>query len=160
MRLAEKYATATAEEIEAALAGGKLVLYSHRVRPPTADHAITRSAALAEYCFAAPAFSAETEGVKSSTFFAENPVTPTGVGTPGWARAFAADGVVVADFSVGPGATEIKLSGVSATPGFPLKIESLAISLPAETVEWAKTDFGHVFVTNADNPYRRLSVRG
>ena len=158
MRLAEKYATATAEEIEAALAGGKLVLYSTG-RPPTADHAITRSAALAEYCFAAPAFSAETEGVKSPVF-AENPVTPTGVGTPGWARAFAADGVVVADFSVGPGATEIKLSGVSATPGFPLKIESLAISLPAETVEWAKTDFGHVFVTNADNPYRRLSVRG
>jgi hypothetical protein len=51
--------------------------------------------------------------------------------------------VIGADFSVGPGG-EIVLDGVSATPEHPLKLLGLRISLPAETVEWAKTEFGHV----------------
>lgn len=154
MRLAEAYASATAEEIEAALAGGKLILYSVG-RPPTADHMVTRSAVLVEYAFASPAF----DDAKAPRF-AENPVAPKSVGTPGWARAFSADGAVVADFSVGPGATEIKLNSVSATPGFPLGILSLKIALPAESVGWEKSGFGHVFVTGSENPYRKVSVRG
>ncbi|MCC3245845.1 hypothetical protein LG047_10970 [Methylocystis sp. WRRC1] len=154
MRLAESYASASAEEIGKALAGGRLVLYSTG-RPPTADHAVTRSAALAEYVFASPAFDAA-----GAPQFGENPVAVKSVGTPGWARAFAADGAVVADFSVGPGATEIKLDGISATPGFPLKVESLKIALPAENVTWEKTAFGHVYVTSSEDRYRKLSVRG
>jgi hypothetical protein len=154
MRLAEAFASATIEEIEAALAGGRLAVYSVG-RPPTADHKVTRSALLAEYAFASPAF----DDAKSPVF-AENPVTVKLVGTPGWARAYSADGAAVADFSVGPGATEIKFDGISATPNFPLKLLSLKFALPAENVAWEKTEFGHVFVTGSQNPYRKVSVRG
>jgi hypothetical protein len=154
MRLAESFANATAEEIEAALAGGKLSVYSVG-RPATADHKVTRSALLAEYVFASPAF----DDAKTPVF-AENPVTVKLVGTPGWARAYSADGAVVADFSVGPGDTEIKLDGISATPNFPLKVLSLKIDLPAENVAWQTTEFGYVYVTGSENPYRKVSVRG
>lgn len=154
MRLAEAFASATAEEIAAALAGGKLILYSVG-RPPSADHKVTRSSVLAEYTFASPAF----DDAKAPVF-AEAAVPAQHVGTPGWARALAADGAVVADFSAGAGATEIKLDGISATPAFPLKVLSLEITLPAETVSYEKTEFGHVYVTGQENPYRKLSVRG
>ncbi|WP_457798609.1 hypothetical protein [Methylocystis sp. S23] len=154
MRLAESFASATAEQIEAALSGGKLILYSVG-RPPSPDHKITRSSPLAEYVFASPAF----DDAKAPVF-AENPVLAQHVGTPGWARAFSADGAVVADFSVGAGATEIKCESISATPGFPLKVLSLAIALPAETVSYEKTEYGHVYQTGLENPYRKLSVRG
>jgi len=153
MRLAEAFATKTVEEIEAALAGGKLVLYSTG-RPPLADHAVTRSSVLAELTFSSPAFA---DGAPA---FVENPVVAKHVGTPGWARASTADGATVADFSVGPGYGEIKLNDAAATPNFPLGVASIAITLPAENVEWAKSEFGHVYVTNSDNPYRKLSVRG
>lgn len=154
MRLAEAYATATAEQIAAALAGGKLVIYSVG-RPPSPDHPVTRSSVLADYVFASPAFD---DGQKP--VFVENGVPAQHVGTPGWARALAADGAPVADFSVGPGATDIKLDSISATPGFPLKVLSLAIALPAETVSWEKTEYGHVYITGSENPYRKTSVRG
>lgn len=154
MRLAEAFAGAGPEEIEKALAGGKLALYSVG-RPPSPDHAVTRSALLAEYVFASPAF--DDAG---APLFVENPVTAKSVGTPGWARAFSADGAVVADFSAGPGDTQIKLDGLAATPGFPLRILSLAHAGAAETVGWEKTDFGHIYVTGSDNPYRKVSLRG
>jgi hypothetical protein len=154
MRLAEAYASATAEQIEAALAGGKLIVYSVG-RPPSPDHKVTRSSVLAEYAFGSPAF----DDAKSPVF-PEGAAVAKHVGTPGWARAFAADGTVVADFSAGPGATDLKLDSISATPGFPLKVVSLKVSLPAETVTFDKTGFGHVFVTGSENPHRRLSVRG
>ncbi|MGJ0508294.1 MAG: hypothetical protein ACR652_14480 [Methylocystis sp.] len=154
MRLAEAYANATVEEIAAALAGGKLVLYSVG-RPPTPDHPVTRSSALAEYVFASPAFDAA-----QTPAFSANPTPAASVGTPGWARAYAAGGAAVADFSVGPGATDVKLDSVSATPGFPLKVVSIAISLPAEDVSWEKTGYGHVYMTGSDNPWRKVSVRG
>jgi hypothetical protein len=154
MRLAETYASATAEQIEAALAGGKLIIYSVG-RPPSPDHKVTRSSVLAEYTLASPAF----DDAKNPAF-AENPVVVQHVGTPGWARAFSADGAVVADFSVGAGATEIKCDSISATPGFPLEVLSLQIALPAENVSWEKTEFGHVYMTGSDNRHRRLSVRG
>jgi hypothetical protein len=154
MRLAEAYANATAEEIEAALAGGKLILYSVG-RPPSPDHKVTRSSVLAEYVFASPAF----DDAKTPVFV-ENPVVARHVGTPGWARALTADGAAVADFSAGAGPTELKCDSVSATPDFPLKVVSLTIALPAETVSYEKTEYGHVYETGLANPYRKLSVRG
>ncbi len=154
MRLAEAFASATEEQIAAALSGGKLVLYSVG-RPPTPDHPVTRSAVLAEYAFASPAFDPAKGPV-----FAENPTVAKSVGTPGWARASSADGAVVADFSVGAGATEIKLDGISATPGFALRVLSLTLALPAETVSFEKTQYGHIFLTSSQNPWRKLSVRG
>jgi len=155
MRLTEALASATLDEIKAALDGGKLVLYSTG-RPPSADHAVTRSTQLASFAFAARAFA---DGALTP-LFAEAPVLAARTGTPGFARAFRADGAVVADFSVGPGAGEVKLAEVSATEGFPIKVVAIKIALPAETVEWAKTEAGHVYVTNSDNPFRKLSVRG
>jgi hypothetical protein len=158
MRVSETYASATLDEIKAALDGGKLVLYAVG-RPPSADHAITRSTALATFTFATPAFGPDdADGALKPLF--EAPVLAETVGTAGWARASGADGSTVADFSVGPGAAEVKLSSNSATPGFPLEVIAIKTSLPAETVEWSKTEFGHVFVTNSDNAYRKLSVRG
>lgn len=159
MRLSEKFASATMEEIKAALDGGKLAIHSTG-RPPSADHAITRSAVLATFTFASPAFGPDDADGSLKPLFVDEPVLAVAVGTPGWARASSADGATVVDFSVGPGAGEVKLDGVSATPGFPLKVTRIAASLPAENVEWSKTEFGHVFVTNADNAYRKLSVRG
>lgn len=160
MRLAETLGSATRDDIKAALDGGKLVLYSTG-RPPSADHAITRSEALATFVFASPAFGPDPEGDEGfvAPLFVEATVTATAIGTPGWARAYKADGSVVADFSAGPGATEIKLSSVSATAGFPLTISSIKF-LPAETVEWTKTEYGHVYVTNLQDAHRKVSVRG
>jgi hypothetical protein len=64
-----------------------------------------------------------TEGEPLLPFFAANPVIATGAGTPGFARAFKADGsTVVADFSVGAGKTDIKLNEVSTTPNYPIRI--------------------------------------
>ncbi len=159
MRLTEALASATLDEIRAALDGGKLVLYSTG-RPPSADHAVTRSTQLASFAFAAPAFAEGDADGALTPLFAEAPVLAARTGTPGFARAFKADGVVVADFSVGPGAGEVKLAEVSATEGFPIKVVTIKIALPAETVEWAKTEAGHVYVTNSDNPFRKLSVHG
>jgi hypothetical protein len=159
MRLAEKYGSATLEEIKAALDGGKLVIYSTG-RPPSADHAVTRSSVLATFSFAAPAFGPDDAEGALKPAFAETPVLAVNVGTPGWARASAADGATVVDFSIGPGAGEIKLDSVSATVGFPVNVVKIVASLPAEKVEWTKSEFGHVFVINADNEFRKLSVRG
>lgn len=160
MRLAETYGSATLEDIKAALDGGKLVLYSTG-RPPGADHTITRSEALASFTFASPAFGPDPEGGEGfvAPLFVELSVTATAIGTPGWARAYKADGSAVVDLSVGPGVTEIKLASVSATTGFPVAITSFKF-LPAETVEWTKTEYGHVYVTNLDDAHRKLSVRG
>lgn len=159
MRLAETLASATLDEIKAALDGGKLVLYSTG-RPPGPDHAITRSEVLATFTFASPAFGPDPgEEGAVAPLFAETSATATGIGTPGWARAFKADGSPVVDLSVGPGPTEIKLASVSATTGFPVSITAFKF-LPAETIEWTKTEYGHVYITNSDNPFRKMSVRG
>lgn len=161
MRLAETFGSATLDDVKAALDGGKLVLYSTG-RPPGPDHAVTRSEVLATFTFASPAFGPDPDGEEGAVapLFAESSVVATAIGTPGWARAFKADGTAVVDFSVGPGATEIKLASISATTGFPVAITALKIAFPAETIEWTKTEYGHVYVTNLDNPYRKLSVRG
>jgi hypothetical protein len=159
MRLAEAFASATLDEIKAALDGGKLVLYSTG-RPVGPDHAITRSEALATFTFASPAFGPDPgeEGVVAP-LFVEGSVIATAIGTPGWARLSKADGTPVADLSAGPGATEIKLASVSATKDFPVSVTSVKFG-PSESVEWSKTEFGHVYVTNHENPFRKVSVRG
>jgi len=154
MRLTETFSAATFDEIKAALDGGKLEIYSTG-RPPSADHAVTRSALLASLAFATPAFAEGEADDRLTPLFAEESVKAASTGTPGFARAYKADGAVVADFSVGPAGGE-----VSATADYPVRVVSIKIALPAETVEWAKTDAGHVYVTNSDNPYRKLSVRG
>lgn len=159
MRLAEAFASATLDDIKAALDGGKLVLYSTG-RPVGPDHKITRSEALATFTFASPAFGADPgEEGAVAPLFVEGTVTATAIGTPGWARLSKADGTAVVDLSVGPGATEVKLASVSATRDFPVTLTSIKFGAP-ETVEWSKTEFGHVFQTNHDNPFRKVSVRG
>lgn len=161
MRLAEAFLSAAAEEIKAALDGGKLVVYSTG-RPPLPDHPVTRSTPLATFTFASPAFGPDPAGDEGyvTPAFEENPVTAENVGTPSFARAFKADGTVVADFSVGPGNTEIKLNAVSAVAGSPIAVTSIRMPLPPEAIEWQKTEFGHVFVTSSTEPHRKLSVRG
>jgi hypothetical protein len=52
--------------------------------------------------------------------FLDNQVSRDGAGRPGFARANRADGLnAIADFSVAPGDTEIMLSEVPATLGYP-----------------------------------------
>ena len=160
MRVAEAFASASLDDIKAALDGGKLIIYSTG-RPPSADHPVTRSTALATFELASPAFGPDAEeGDVVSPNLTANPVVATHVGTPSFARLVKADGTVVADLSAGPGATEVKLSEVSAVPESPIGLTTLRMPLPPETVEWQKTEFGHVFVTSSEEPYRKLSTRG
>lgn len=121
MNLASAYANATPDELKAALAGGSLTIYSV-ARPVSADIPVEFSSPLAKFTFASPAFGAP-EGDVETPVFAEA-VLGQHVGTPGFARATAADGAVVADFSVGPGPREIKLGEVSVSPGAPVKVKS------------------------------------
>ncbi|MBG0808648.1 hypothetical protein IY145_04590 [Methylosinus sp. H3A] len=158
MRLAEAFASATLDDIKAALDGGKLVLYSTG-RPVGPDHKITRSEALATFTFQSPAFGPDAADGTPAALFAETSVIATAIGTPGWARLTKADGAPVVDLSVGPGNTEVKLGSVSATKDFPVTITSVKF-LASEAVEWSKTEFGHVYVTNHENPFRKVSVRG
>ncbi|MBI4725284.1 MAG: hypothetical protein HY765_09985 [Rhodomicrobium sp.] len=125
MKLAKEFANSGLDEIKAALDGGVLKIYTV-VRPSSPDIPITRSGLVATYQFASPAFPSDAPQ------FASNPVNAENVGTPGFARAFKADGVTpVADFSAGPGNTEIKLNEVSAVAGYPLAVTSLKLELPA-----------------------------
>ncbi len=119
MNVASEFAACAEEEIKALLDGGTLTVYSV-ARPITADRPVDRSAVLASFKFASPAFAAD--GVKLMT----NPVPAASVGTPGFARACKADGTVVADFSAGPGTREIKFAEVSCSQGAPVKIVSFA----------------------------------
>lgn len=122
MNVAAAFVGKTADELKAELAGGKLVFYTV-ARPPSADVPVVRSAVLATFTFAAPAF-ADAD----NPAFESNSVKAAAVGTPGFARAFKADGsTVVADFSVGPGKTEIKLSEVSTVANFPIAVQRITL---------------------------------
>ena len=126
MNVTSEFAQLSLEEIKALLDGGTLTVYSV-ARPLTADHAVDRSAVLAAFTFASPAFGAAGEDGLESPAFVANPVAANSVGTPGFARACKADGTTVADFSVGPGPREIKLAEVSCSPGAPAKVVSFKI---------------------------------
>jgi hypothetical protein len=124
MKIAGAFANSAPDEIKSALAGGKLVIYSV-ARPPSADSPVERSGVLATFTFASPAFAAD----QASPALESNPVIATGVGTPGFARAFKADGATaIADFSVGPGNCDVKLSEVSTTPNYPIALTKLTLS--------------------------------
>jgi hypothetical protein len=115
MKLAQRYAQSCPEAVKSVLAGGRLVIHSV-ARPVGPDRAIERSGVLATFTFAADGAS-----------FVDNPVIATGVGTPGLARAYAADGdIAVADFSVGRGA-DIRLSEISTTPNFPIAVAAFSL---------------------------------
>ena len=122
MIVASEFATRSLEEIKELLAGGTLTVYSV-ARPVSADHAVDRSGKLALFTFATPAFGTPSEDGSEVPSFT-GPVNATDVGTPGFARAVAADGKVVADFSVGPGEREIKLAEVSCSTGAPVRVVS------------------------------------
>jgi hypothetical protein len=125
MNIASAFAKLSKNEVKALLDGGTLTLYSV-ARPLSADHPVTRSAVLATFKFATPAFGPDN-GEFDSPNFEANPVNPEHLGLPGFARATQADGAVVADFSAGPGDREIKLAETSCTPNYPAKIVSMKI---------------------------------
>lgn len=127
MTLAERFANSSLDEIQGALDGGTLVIYSV-ARPINPDRKVDRSGVLATFTFASPAFVPRGSDGNSDPVFAVNPVPAKGTGTPGFARAFTADGTPVADFSAGPGKTEVKLSEVSTTPGYPSTLTKLMLS--------------------------------
>jgi hypothetical protein len=120
MKRAEAFAGAGLDEIKAALDGGLLVVYSV-ARPANADLPVDRSAALVTFTFATPAFGAASDGLESPNFL-DNPTPATTVGTPGFARAFKADGAPVGDFSAGPGPREVKFQEVSCSVGAPVRV--------------------------------------
>lgn len=120
MNPTETLAGKSPDEIKALLAGATLKVYSV-ARPVSPDKPVDRSAVLATFTFASPAFGAP-EGDLESPAFVENPVKAESVGTPGFARAFAADGSVIADFSAGPGPRDIKFAEVSCSEGAPVKL--------------------------------------
>lgn len=120
MNVASQFAGKTQAEIMTLLAGGTLTVYSV-ARPASADLAVDRSIALANFTFAAPAFAA-AQGELQTPCFTQDAVPASSVGTPGFARALAADGTVVADFSAGPGIREVKFNEVSFSNDAPIRI--------------------------------------
>ena len=120
MNVALDFVECSADELKAVLDGGTLTVYSV-ARPITADKPVDRSAVLATFTFASPAFGPATDGLESPAF-AANPVAAASVGTPGFARARKADGTTVADFSAGPGDREVKFKDVSCSQGAPVTV--------------------------------------
>ncbi|MEA1651229.1 hypothetical protein UAJ10_19650 [Nitrospirillum sp. BR 11164] len=125
MNLATPYATLSLDEVKARLAGGTLTVHSV-ARPPSADQAVDRSGVLAVFTFADPAFDSAVDGLEQPLFLA-NPVPAQDGGVPGFVRARAADGTVVADFSAGPGAREIKFAEVSCSEGAPVRLTAFLV---------------------------------
>jgi hypothetical protein len=120
MNVTTEFADRSVDEIKALLEGATLTVYSV-ARPTTADQPVERSAPLATFTFASPAFGTAVGDVETP-IFAANPVAASSVGTPGFARARSADGTVIADFSAGPGDREVKFSEVSFSQGAPVQI--------------------------------------
>jgi len=120
MKTTSEFAQCSVDELKELLAGGTLNIYSV-ARPPTADKSVDRSGLLATFTFASPAFGPGSED-SETPLFVTNPVAASTVGTPGFARAFKADGTVVADFSAGPGDREIKFREVSCSQGAPVAV--------------------------------------
>ncbi|MFG1301337.1 hypothetical protein V5F49_16205 [Xanthobacter sp. V3C-3] len=127
MIVASEFASRTLDEIKELLAGGTLTIYSV-ARPVSADHAVDRSGKLVAFTFATPAFNTPSEDGSEVPNFVAASVNATDVGTPGFARAVAADGKVVADFSVGPGPREIKLAEVSCSNGAPVRVTKFSFN--------------------------------
>jgi hypothetical protein len=118
MQLAEAYANKSVDEIKEALAGATLKIYSC-AQPETADKPIIRNHLLAEFTLGSPAFDGDQ--------VISEPVPAKNVGTPLFSRATAPDGVTIADFSTGPGDSDIKLAEVSCSKDAPVTITKLQI---------------------------------
>jgi len=128
MLVASQYAQKSVDEIKELLAGATLTVYSV-ARPVSADRAVDRSGKLVAFTFATPAFQdAPSEDGSLVPSFVDPAPKATDVGTPGFARAVAADGTVIGDFSVGPGVREIKLAEVSCSNGAPVKVAKFVIN--------------------------------
>lgn len=125
MNVATEFANCTLDELKELLNGGTLTVYSV-ARPATADLPVDRSGTLATFTFASPAFGPASDGVEAPLFVA-SAVPAATTGTPGFARARKADGVVVADFSAGSGDREIKFAEVSCSPGAPVKVVKFTV---------------------------------
>jgi hypothetical protein len=130
MKLANTFANSGLNEIKTALDGGTLVVYSV-ARPISPDHKVERSGKLATFQFASPAFDSGDADGGLTPVFAANPVPASGTGTPGFARAFKADGSPVADFTTAPATGEVRLGEVSTTPGHPVMLTKVELSLSA-----------------------------
>ena len=126
MNVSSDFRALSQDELKSRLDGGTLTVYSVG-RPETADKPIERSDALVTFTFAKPAFGPIADGFETPRFVAD-PVAAAHVGTPGFARARAADGTVIADFSAGPGHREIKFSEASFSAGAPVKIVAFTIA--------------------------------
>jgi hypothetical protein len=134
MKLADSFKASSPDDIKAAFAGGKLVVYSV-ARPSSPNVPVQRSGVLATFVFAAPAFNVEAPPAEDGTvlpLFVDNPVVAAGIGTPGFARAFKADGTVIADFSAGSGNTDIKFNQVSTVTNYPVTLTKFKFELPAQ----------------------------
>lgn len=134
MKVAQAFADCGMDEIRASLDGGTLAIYSV-ARPASPDKPIERSGVLATFTFASPAFSADAPSDPNgvAAMFVSNPVVASGVGTPGFARAYKSDGsTAVADFSAGPGDSEVKLSEVSTTPNYPIALTKFRLDPSAD----------------------------
>jgi hypothetical protein len=138
MKLADSFSDTSLDDIRTALAGGTLTVYSV-ARPASADAPVDRSSVIATFTFASPAFGTPVDGLETPAFEQES-VPAASVGTPGFARARMIDGIVVADFSAGPGNREIKFNEVSCSQGTPVRITQFRILEPAswpETIDYA-----------------------
>ncbi len=118
MELAEAYANKSVDEIKEALAGATLRVYSCP-QPATPNHPIIRNGLLAEFVLGSPALDGDQVLVE--------PVPAKNVGTPLFSRATTPDGATIADFSTGPGDSDIKLAEVSCSKDAPVKITKLQI---------------------------------
>lgn len=130
MIVATQFAGKTLDEVKTLLDGGVLKIYSV-ARPSSPDHAVDRSGILVEFVFQTPAFGPVADGMEQP-LFAADAMPAQHVGTPGFARAFAADGTAIADFSAGPGKREIKFAEVSCSEGAPVRVVKFQI-LPEGT---------------------------
>lgn len=118
MQLAEAYANKSVDEIKEALAGATLKVYSCP-QPATADKPIIRNHMLVEFTLGSPAFDGDQILLE--------PVPAKYVGTPLFARATAPDGSTIADFSAGPGDSDIKFSEVSCSKDAPIAVTRFLI---------------------------------
>jgi hypothetical protein len=121
MNIAQPFSAGGVDAVKAELAGGSLVLYSCQ-RPASPEDHVLRNGALATFTFAAPAFDGS-----GAAAFVENPVTVVAVGTPGFARAYKADGTVVADFWIGTKDADLTLKEISASVDYPISVTTFKL---------------------------------
>jgi len=127
MNVASEFAQLSLDEIKQLLVGGTLIVYSV-ARPVSADQKVDRSGKLVTFTFGDPSFNTPSEDGSEVPNFVNPAPAAHDVGTPGFARAYKADGTTVADFSAGPGDREIKFTEVSCSAGAPVKVAKFSFN--------------------------------